>query len=138
MTDIILTRTVKSRKSHAAKTGMDTRAAKTLAGAMFGKGPAFHEDEDGNMIREWKSSESSSYSNDDLRQAISNRVAVEHNEMLGTIPPSAVKYLVTKGWLKPHGTAGLYFVTAKAARELDLPVRFKGGENHGRRIKFAA
>jgi hypothetical protein len=83
MTEFVTTRLVRTRKSYATKSGMDTRAAKTIAGAMFGDGPKFTE-VDSFMVREWKSSESSSYSNDDLRQAISNRVAVEHNEMLGT------------------------------------------------------
>ena len=138
VSDLVLTRTVRSRKSHAAKTGADSRAAKTLASAMFGQGPAFTEDADGHLIRTWTREESYRWTFDDLRSVIANRVAVEPGEMFGTVPPCAVTYCVNKGWLKQHGNGGLYFITAKCARELDLPVRFRGGLHHGRRIRFAA
>jgi hypothetical protein len=81
--------------------------ARSLIGAMFGEGPKFHEDADGHLIREWKSSESSSCTNEMLAQAISNPVAVEHNEMLSPIPPSAICYMQTKGWLRANGTEAL-------------------------------
>jgi hypothetical protein len=126
-------KTARVRDSYVARTGMNTRACKILIAAHQVK-IEFVEDEDGNSIRVWKSSESSSYSNADLKACLSNRVAVEANEMLGTVPPSAIKYCVTKGWLIPHGS--LYRVTLKAALELDLPMRFKGLHN-GRKIPFA-
>jgi hypothetical protein len=53
------------------------------------------------------------------------------------IPPSAIKYCVTKGYLIPNDNRTLYRVTAKAALELVLPRTFKGGALHGRRIPFA-
>ena len=56
--------------------------------------------------------------------------------MLGTVPPSAIKYAVTKGWLVPNACKSLYRVTLKGAIELDLPLRFKGGDHHGRKIPF--
>ena len=129
------TRKPRSRKSYAARTGMDARSAKVLVKAMFGEKPEFFEDADGNRIRKWKPSESSSYSNADLRDCLCNRVAVEPGDMLGTVPPSAIKYCVTKGWLIPHGA--MFLVTRKAAFELNLPLRFKGIHN-GRKIPFAA
>ena len=127
-------KTARMRDAYAARTGMNARAAIHLAKGHFEK-IEYTEDEDGNRIRVWKSSESSSYSNADLRTCLMNRVAVEANEMLGTVPPSAIKYCVTKGWLIPAGQ--LYRVTIKAALDLDLPMRFKG-LHHGRKIPFAA
>ena len=58
--------------------------------------------------------------------------------MLGTVPPSAIKYCVTKGWLVPNESKTLYSVTLRGAVDLDLPLRFKGGAFHGRKIRFAA
>jgi hypothetical protein len=126
-------KTARVRDVYAARTSMDARAAIHLAKGHFEK-VEYTEDEDGNSIRVWKPSESSSYSNADLNACLSNRAAVEANEMLGTVPPSAIKYCVTKGWLIPHGS--LYRVTLKAALELDLPMRFRGLHN-GRKIPFA-
>ena len=124
------------RKSYAARTGMDARSSKIIVNAMFGKQPEFSEDEDGNLIRKWLLSESSSYSNADLASCLRNRVAVEANEMLGTVPPSAIKYCVTKGWLIPKGA--LFLVTRRAAIDLNLPLRFRGTHLNGRKIPFAA
>ena len=112
---------------------MNTRTCKILIAAHQVK-IEFVEDEDGNNIRVWKQSESSFYTNADLKACLSNRVAVEANEILGTVPPSAIEYCVTKGWLIPHGS--LYRVNLKAALELDLPMRFCGRFN-GRKIPFA-
>jgi hypothetical protein len=125
------------RKSYEARTGMDKRAAKILAAANIVK-PETIEDDQGNTIRVWKSSESSSYSNADIASTLVNRVAVEPNEMLGTVPPSAIKYCVTKGWLVPNASKTLYSVTLRGAVDLNLPLRFKGGAFHGRKIPFAA
>jgi hypothetical protein len=57
--------------------------------------------------------------------------------VLDTIPPSAIKYCLTKKWLRPHGNNGFYFVTETAAFDLKLPRKFKGGQHHGHRIRFA-
>jgi hypothetical protein len=122
------------RASFAARTGMDSRACKILVAAHQVK-IQFYEDEDGNLIRAWKANELQSYTNADLKQCLSNRVAFETNDMLGTVPPSAIKYCVTKGWLIPRGS--LFLVTMKSARELDLPMRFRGLHN-GRKIPFAS
>jgi hypothetical protein len=126
----------RARKSYADRTGMSSRASVTLAAAVILK-PETFEDADGNTIRVWKSSEMSSYSNADIASCLYNRVAIEPGEMLGTVPPSAIKYCVTKGWLIPNADKTLYRITLRAAFELDLPLRFKGKFN-GRKIPFAA
>ena len=123
------------RKSYEDRTGMNKRASVILAAAVFVR-PEMKDDEDGNRVRVWKSSEMSSYSNADIASTLTNRVAVEPGDMLGTVPPSALKYAVTKGWLVPNDNHTLYRVTLKGAIELDLPLRFKGGDMHGRRIPF--
>jgi len=133
----ISTKTAAVRDAYAARTGMDKRSAKILVAAHIVK-PETYQDEDGNVIRVWKSSEMSSYSNADIASTLRNRVAVEPNEMLGTVPPSAIKYCVTKGWLVPNASRTLYSVTQRGAIDLNLPLRFKGGAFHGRKIPFAA
>jgi hypothetical protein len=125
----------RARKSYEARTGMNTRAAVILAKALVVK-PATVEDDNGNVMRVWLPSEANSYTNQMLADCLRNRVAVEPNEMLGTVPPSAIKYCVTKGWLIPNENKTLYRVTAKAALELVLPRTFKGGVHHGRKIPF--
>jgi len=107
MTEFVPTRMIRARKSHAQKTRADSRAA-TMIAAMFGKGPTFCEDEDGNCIRDWKPCELQRYTNSDIALALANRVAVTDSEMLDIIPPSAIRYCVTKQWLRPHGNNGLY------------------------------
>lgn len=132
-----MTTTVRRRKSYETRSGMLSRASIILAKAVTDK-PAMIETEDGHIVRVWQKSESSSYSNADLQTVLSNRIAIEAVEALGTVPPAAIKYCVTKGWLKPNASGSLHFVTKKAALDLDLPLRFKGGEHHGRRIRFTA
>jgi hypothetical protein len=123
-----------TRKSYEARTGLSTRAAKTLIAAHFTK-PETKEDDNGNVIRVWKSSEMSSYSDADIASCLVNKVAVEPNEMLGTAPPSAIKYAVTRGWLLPNAGHTLYRVTLKGAIDLNLPMTFKG-KLGGRQIPF--
>ena len=130
-------RTAALHAAYAARTGMDKRSAKILVAAHIVK-PETFEDDQGNVVRVWKSAEMSSYSNADIASTLRNRVAVEPNEMLGTVPPSAIKYCVTKGWLVPNASKTLYSVTLRGAVDLNLPLRFKGGAFHGRKIPFAA
>jgi hypothetical protein len=59
------------------------------------------------------------------------------NELLVCIPPSGVKYAVTKGWLIANPSNTLFRVTAQGAIDLKLPRTFRGGATHGRRIPFA-
>jgi hypothetical protein len=125
----------RARKSYEDRTGLSTQAAKILIAAIHTK-PATVENAEGNVMRVWKSSEMSSYTNADVASCLANRVAVEPAEMLGTVPPSAVKYAVTKGWLLPNASKTLYRVTLKGAIELDLPMNFKG-QHGGRKIPFA-
>ena len=129
-------RKTRARKSYSDRTGMSSRASVILAAAVITK-PEMFEDDNGNTIRVWKSSEMSSYSNADIASTLVNRVAIEPGEMLGTVPPSAIKYCVTKGWLVPNADKTLYRVTLKGAIDLDLPLHFKGKFN-GRKIPFAA
>ena len=126
-----------TRKTYSQRTGQDSRANKLIVSAIFGAGPKFHEDADGNLIREWQKEDLLRWTYDELKAVISNRVCVDEAEMLGTVPPSAIKWSVNKGWLVANGNSGSYFVTKKAALELDLPVRFKGIHG-GRKIPFAA
>lgn len=122
---------------YAARTGMNSRASVILAKATFAK-PETIETVDGDVIRVWKSSESSSYSNRDIASVLRYRQAVTADDMLGSVPPSAIKYCVTKRWLAPNAGGTLFFITLKAAIELDLPMNFaKGSANNGRRIRFA-
>ena len=130
------TRRPRARKSYEIRTGMNSRANRILVAAMADK-PKFHEDEDGNLIREWKTSELQRYSNSDIANCLLNRVAVTPGEMLGTVPPTAIKYCVTKGWLVPNASSTLFTVSLKGAIDLDLPLYFKGGKHHGRKIPFA-
>ena len=125
-----------ARKTFAQRTGQHTRAATILVSAIYGAGPSFQEDEDGHLIRDWQPSDLLRWTYGELRSVLANRVLVTDSEMLGTVPPSAIKWSVNKGWLVPHGSNGAYFVTARAALDLDLPARFQG--IHGnRRIPFA-
>jgi len=125
------TRKSQYRKAYAARTGMLGRSARILAKAIVEQ-PKFYEDEDGNRCRVWKPEESSSYSNADIALCLRNRVAVEPGEFLATVPPSAIKYAVTKGWIVKDALGGFYRVTKKAAFELKLPLAFEG-----RKIPFA-
>lgn len=61
-----------TRKSYSARTGMDARSSKILANAMFGAKPEFYEDDNGHVVRRWKPTEHSSYTNADLTLALSN------------------------------------------------------------------
>jgi hypothetical protein len=70
------------RNSYEDRTGMTSRAAIHLAQGHFEK-IQFTEDEAGNRIRVWKSSESSSYTTANLKECLSNPIAIEPNEMLG-------------------------------------------------------
>ncbi len=125
-------------KSDSTRTGMDARSSKILASVMSGAKPEFYEDPDGRLVRRRKPTEHSPYTYADLALALSNRVAVEPGELFDRCPSSCIKYCLTTGFLVPVGTSGaLYRVTHRAAIELGLPTRFKGGENHGRKIPFA-
>jgi hypothetical protein len=120
--------------AYAKRTGMDSRSAIILAAAHTTK-PETFVDEDGNTVRIWDNSET--YTHADIASCLANRVAVEENEMLGTIPPRAIKYATTKGWLVPNASRTLFSVTLKGAIDLNLPLYFRGKFN-GRKIRFAA
>lgn len=119
-----MARKIRKLRSYDARTGRNTAGAAIIAKA-FVERPVFLETAEGCMVREWKPEEMQSYSNADIAEAIGGRRAVERDEMLGTIPMSAVKYCVTKGWLWMD-RMGLYWVTEKAATELKLPRKSAG------------
>jgi hypothetical protein len=123
------------KKTYAQKTGQNARGAVILAAAMFQKIETT-EDDNGNVIRLWKSYEGNQFTNGQLRDILSNRVSVETNEFLGTVPPAAVKYCANKRFIIPAG-ADLWLVTDVAAFELKLPRKFTGGRFKGRSIPFA-
>jgi hypothetical protein len=118
------------RASYDIRSGRCTRAAKIVAKALVEK-PVFVEDEDGRRIRQWKPEELQRYSNDEIKLALSYRRAVEAEDMLEFVPPSAIKYCATKGWIVKAEPGGYYLVTRKAAAELDLPRK-----QQGRAIQF--
>jgi hypothetical protein len=122
-----------AKKSFATKSGQNTRGAVTLAAAMFKKIETV-EDLDGNVLRVWKSFEGNQFTNAQLKECLSNKVAVAAEDFLATVPPAAIKYCVNKGFLIQSGS--LYRVTLKAAMDLDLPLVFKG-RFAGRKIPFA-
>lgn len=130
---------IATSKSHARcvkRTRMDSKASKILAQAVVTKPEAIIDDE-GNVIRIWKDGEDCHYTHDDIKLVLSNTIAVEEPEMLGTIRPRAIKYCVSKGWLHPNSCRSLFFVTKKAGYDLGLPRFFLGGRHHGNRIRWA-
>lgn len=132
MTDTIKIR--RARKSYEARTGMNSRANRIIVAAMAEK-PAFHEDADGYIIREWKKDDLQRFTNEQIASCLRNTLAVTPAEMLGTVPPTAIKYCVTKGWLVANASGSILTVTLKAAIDLDLPLNYRGKFN-GRKIPF--
>ena len=124
-----------TRKTYAQKTGQNARGTHLIVDALFGQGPKFHQDEDGNLIREWQKTDLLKWTYPQLCSTFSNRVAVTEADMLGTVPPSAIKWSLNKGWLVRRGS--LMFITMKAAIDLDLSLRFTAGPAKGRKIPFA-
>jgi hypothetical protein len=129
--------TLAERAKYERRTGMNTRASIITAKALIVK-PETVEDDCGNIVRVWQKSELLSWTFEQLASTLRNRVAVEPNEMLGTVPPSAIKWATNKGWIVPNTSKSLYSVTLRGAIDLNLPLRFKGGTSHGRKIPFAA
>ena len=73
-----------------------------------------------------------SYTNEDMKRALSRRRAVERHELLDHVPPRAICYMQTKGWIQRDPRGGFYHVTRKAWLDLALP----GRDREGRRIRF--
>jgi hypothetical protein len=125
MSEIYLPRTAKKRRSYAARSGMDLLAAKIAAKAMIEQ-PVFVEDADGHRIRQWKPEELQRYSNDEIKEALRLKRVVEPEDMLEFVPPSAIKYCVTKGWIVKAERGGYFHITRKAAADLELPRKHQG------------
>ena len=120
----------RKRASYKLRTGMTTRAAKIAAKAITDQ-PVFIEDENGFRIRQWKPEEFQRYRNEQIVEALRLRAVVEPEELLEFVPPPAIKYCLTKGWLVKAERGGFYHVTRKAAADLKLPRKL-----HGRQIRF--
>lgn len=116
------------RFAYEIRSGACSRPGK-IAFKAFNESPVFEEDADGHMIRQWKPEELQRYTTEDIKNALRGMQVVEAEDMLEWVPPSAIKYSVTKGWLFRDGP--FYRVTRKAAAELSLP-RSVGG----RTIRF--
>jgi hypothetical protein len=115
----------KRRTTWAQRTGHATKAAGILARAVNER-PEFVEDDDGHRVRVWKEEELKRYTNDDIKTALRLRRAAEREDLLEFIPERAIGYCVTKGWLFRDVTSGIFWVTRKAAAELDLPRKHQG------------
>lgn len=118
------------RRSYDQRSRSNTPAAKILAEAVCRK-IEYSVDRNGDRVRTWRKDELQTYKNDDIARAVSRRRALEYSDLLEDIPPTAVKYALTKQWLVLSG--GFYFVTEKAAAELKLPKRTFDGMT----IRFA-
>jgi hypothetical protein len=118
------------RKTYAQRTAANTKSARITAKALTEK-PVFIEDADGHMIRQWKPEEMKRYTNDDMVQALRLRRAVETEDLLEFVPPNAVNYMRTKGWIVPATLGGYFLISEKAAVDLSLP-----RTHQGRKIQF--
>lgn len=119
------------RNTYAQRTRQTGRAATILAKALIEK-PETFEDADGNIIRVWKKEELQRFTHDQIAEAIRGVRVIEAEEMLGTVPMTAVKYCISKGWLRKDSVAAFMWVTKKAQQELNLPTTVRG-----QRIRFA-
>ena len=119
-----------ARRSYETRSRSNTQAAKVLAEA-FCRKVEFTATEEGDLVRQWRKDELQTFKHEDIAGALRGKRAFEHNELLAEIPPTAIKYAVTKSYLVQ--AAGLYFVTEKAAAEFQLPRK----AGNGLTIKFA-
>jgi hypothetical protein len=116
------------RRTYAQRT--QSKAGQVLAKTLFRK--IEHTlDAAGNEVRVWHADELQSYKDEDIARALRGARAFEWHELMEWIPPSAIKYARTRGWLLQQGD--LYFVTDKAAKAFSLPRRNAVGLT----IKFA-
>lgn len=125
---------MRRRKTYDERTGRNTRAAATLARAISRPVVEIVEENPvtGYVDRAWRPEEMQRYSNQDIAAALAGQRVFDEEELLQSIPPSAIKYAVTQKWLSRGQVAGQFWVTVKAATELKLP-RKAGGMT----LKFA-
>ena len=121
----------RKRHSYETRSGCGTRAAKIVFKAV-NEGPKFIEDDNGDMVRQWKPEELGAYTNDDMRKALSFVRVIEAHEILSYCPPTAIKFMQTKGWIAKDAKAPFFWVTRKGAAELNLPQR----DREGRKLLF--
>ena len=120
------------RRSHAQRTGSDTRAAAILAKA-FAEKPVFVETAEGYLIRQWNPEDGIWNTNEECAATLRGKRAFELEELHETLKPAPSKYCVSHKWLVKAPAGGFYLVTERAAKELKLPTK---GMN-GLKIKFA-
>ena len=121
----------RKRRSYESRSGLASPHAGILAKAFLER-PVYIEDADGYMVRQWKPEELQRFKNSDIAQALRGRRAVEWNEMLEHIPPSGIKYAITKHWIIKAQPGDFYIVTDLGAIDLKLPLKANGCK-----IKFA-
>lgn len=118
-TDLVLPRVVHRRKSYEDRTGLSSRAARITLKAVNAE---FIYTEDGVLQRVWKPEEMQSYKNEDIRKWLLGNRVVEADTALQYVPPSAVKYAITKGWIRKDLQGRPFFwITKAAAIDLGLP-----------------
>lgn len=123
----------KRRKTWAQRTGQGTRAAKIVAKAMNEK-PEFYENAEGFTVRRWKKEDLQRFTNEDVAAWLRHNRAVDSDEAEYWVPPTAVKYAITKGWVRPSASSPkILLVTRKGALDLKLPPVKIGGAT----VKFA-
>jgi hypothetical protein len=125
-----LPKVARRRSTWEQRTAVGSRAARILAKAATEK-PVFIEDDDGHRMRQWKPEDLQRFTNDDIRRALRLNRTVEPESMLEFIPPSAIRYCQTKGWIVKDPKGAFFWVTRRAAAELDLP-----RQHQGRKIQF--
>jgi hypothetical protein len=115
----------RTRRSYDARTGRDSRSASILAAAFCAKPEPRVYDLDGNWLRVWKKDELQRWTHDQVASALGGKRAFERVELNETIPPTAVKHALTKGWLWADAS-DLLWVTEAGATELKLPRKVGG------------
>jgi len=113
----------------AAQRHQQPRRLDPLSG--FNEAVEFIQDEDGNAVRQWPAN-MQSYTNEDMKRALSRRRAVERHELLEQVPPTAIGYMQTKGWIQRDPRGAFFYVTRKAWLDLGLPSH----DRQGRKIRF--
>jgi hypothetical protein len=117
--------TKRRRRTYEQRTKATTEAARILARAVTQQ-IEYMTTPEGDRVRVWRPEELQRFTNADIAKGLSYRRAVEHIELLDFIPPTGIKYALTKGWISKDRRAEFYWVTQKGADELNLPRKVGG------------
>ena len=93
-------------------------SAAKLANQVFKK-VEYHEDKDGNRIREWRQGEEST--DHDVTNWLKNQRVVDLHSGLEYVKPEHIKRLIDSGHLKKEPNKPYYWVTKSAAEKYNLP-----------------